>query len=246
MLHWARTTPSSQPNAALSKATMHMLTSTFGRARRILQTEGFLALLRSALRFLATGLFQYETYYLYQQPTEHARTMKEADVMPKIPDFILKIVATNEEADKLEAAGLEFRSRARNTRQRLDKGAVAFCLFVGRELANISWLAMTQAAMDSLNEPPAKVSFSCSEAYRGGIWTNPKYRRMRFSQYSLLKKLEFLHERGIRTSRVVISKRNVTSQEGQMAFGPVKYGEGRYLRVLGIGFWREKPVEAAC
>ena len=246
MLHCARTTRSRYPNAALTKATMDMLTSTLGRARRILRTEGFLALLRSALRLLARGVLQYETYYLYQQPTEHARMMKEADVMPKIPDFTFEVVATNEEADELEASGLEIRSYARNTRQRLDREAVAFCLFVGHELSNISWLATTQAAMDSLNEPPVKVSFSSSEAYRGGIWTNPKYRRMRFSQYSLLKKLEYLDERGIRTSRVVISKRNVTSQEGQMAFAPVKYGEGRYLRVLGARFWRERPVETGC
>jgi len=219
-----------------------MLTATFCKARRILQTEGVLALLKSGLRFLAEGLFQHETYYLYQQPTEHVLVLREAEVMPKIPDFTFKIVATNEEADELEASGLEFRYRARNTRERLDKGAVLFCLFVEQELANISWLAMTQAAMNSLNEPPVKVDFSNSEAYRGGIWTNPKYRRMRFSQYSLLKKLEYLHERGIRTSRVVISKRNVTSQEGQMAFGPVKYGEGRYLRVLCARFWRERPL----
>lgn len=36
--------------------------------------------------------------------------LKESDYIPKIDNFTLKIVSSNEEADKLEAEGFEFRS----------------------------------------------------------------------------------------------------------------------------------------
>jgi hypothetical protein len=84
--------------------------------------------------------------------------------MPKIDDFALKIVSTNEEADELEAQGLEFRSQVLNARKRLDKGAIAFCIFVGKELANVSWVAMTLEAKNSLGQPPFRVDFSNNEA----------------------------------------------------------------------------------
>ena len=56
--------------------------------------------------------------------------------MPNTQNFTFKIVATNEQANKLAADGLEFRSYILNARRSLDKGAIVFCLFVGNELAS--------------------------------------------------------------------------------------------------------------
>ena len=79
---------------------------------------------------------RYQTYYLYEtdlQGTFRERT--EAYVLPEIQNFTFKVVSTKQQADELEAEGLEFRSQAANANDRLDKGAVAFCVFIERDLA---------------------------------------------------------------------------------------------------------------
>ena len=125
------------------------------RAKLILQTEGLIPLVRRGLPFVVRRFVRYQTYYLYEtdlQGTFRERT--EAYVLPKIQNFIFKVVSTKQQADELEAEGLEFRSQAVNANDRLDKGAVAFCFFIERDLASIGWVAMTQEVKDSLAQPP--------------------------------------------------------------------------------------------
>ncbi|MGB2798888.1 MAG: hypothetical protein WBC55_03345 [Dehalococcoidia bacterium] len=226
----------------VTRLAMRSPNTIFKTTKEIYQREGLAPLLKRAFAFAAGHLVQYRRFYLFEFPTKNIKHLTESDFMPKIDDFTLKIVSIKQEADALEAEGLEFRSYVSNADDRLDKGAIAFCIFVGQELANISWIAMTLEAQRSLREAPCKVHFSRNEAYRGGIWTNPKFRRMGFSLYSLWKKLEFLQERGIPTSRAIIAKGNVTPQLGHTKFAPIRYGEGRYLRILWWKSWKEKQL----
>ena len=73
---------------------IHMLSALFTRVKVIFQTEGLVPLLSRGLKYLVPPYnFRYYTYYLYKH------TMKkrnEADFMPKIKDFTLKIVFTNQ------------------------------------------------------------------------------------------------------------------------------------------------------
>jgi len=173
----------------------------FKTAKEIYRTEGLTPLLRRGFAFVVRCFFRYETYYLYELPTENVRELNEADFVPNIDNFILKTISTNQEADDLEADGFEFRSQVDNARERLDNGAIAFCIFVGQELAHIGWVAMSQEAKDSLNEPPYKTDYSEHEAWWGGVWTDPKYRRMGLLTYADIKRLGFLLDKGIVTSR---------------------------------------------
>jgi len=184
------------------------------RAKRILQTEGLIPLVQGAFRFVAGHLFYCGTSYLYEYATENVRNLNEADFMPKIEDFTFKIISTNHEADELEASGLEFlqfRSPLNNDRDRLEKGTIALCIFIGRELAHIHWIAMAEEAMAILGESPYRVDFSNNEACSGGSWTNPKYRRMGISNYVNFKALQFLNERGKVVERSSIPARNIRS-----------------------------------
>jgi len=159
------------------------------RAKLILQNEGLISILRGAstfvIRNLAKYFFRYRIYYLYEFATENVHNLNEADFTPKIDNITLKIISTNDEANELENEGLKFRSQPVKNRNRLDKGAIAFCILIERELANIGWVAMTQQAKDALNELPYRVDFSKSEACSGDAWTNPKFRRMGLRKYSL-------------------------------------------------------------
>lgn len=211
------------------------------RAKDILKTEGIASLVRNGFKFLVSNFFVYDTLYLYATSLEHFRTLDETDFRPKIDNFTLKIVSTNQEADRLEAEGIEFHSSTHNSRQRLDKGAIAFCIFVGRELANIGWIAMTEQATST----HMKVDFSNNEAHAEWAWTNPKYRRMGFEQYASFKRRQFVFSKGKTVFRSDIDKSNVAPQ-GSVGKFDSKYGEGRYLKILWWKSWKEtylKPDE---
>jgi len=222
------------------------LKSLFSQGKHIYQNEGSVSLLKRGLAFASSLIFEYQTYYLYMEPLEGLRLPNEVDVRPEVEGLTFRIVTTNREADELEADGFEFRSQVVNAREKLDKGATAFCIFVGRELAHIGWVALSQEAMDSLGAPPYKVDFSDHEAYDGGIWTKPKYRRMGIHVYETLKRLEFAQHKGTRTRRYVIASDNVAIQKGRILRGtlplPGPHAEGRLLRILWWKSWREKPL----
>jgi RimJ/RimL family protein N-acetyltransferase len=206
------------------------------RAKQIFQTEGLVALLRRGFAFRAT-------YYLYEHsPSERLKGRTEADFMPKIQGLTFEIVSTNQEADELAAEGLEFRSQDGIDRERLDRGAVAFCAFVEKELAHIGWVAMTEEAKKMVDSLPYKVDFADNEVCMGGVWTNPKYRRMGLLAYTDFKEHQFLKERGIVKSRASIVATNIASQRGVAKFGAKMYAEAHYSRVLWWKSWKEKPL----
>jgi hypothetical protein len=217
-------------------------TELFKAAKRILQTEGLLPLLKHGFTFLIGHFFQYGTYYLYEIDISKAlKQTKEANLLPKVQDFTLKIVYTNEQADELDREGFEFRSQLTNARKKLDKGAIAFCIFVGRELANIGWITLTEQAKDSLTGLPFKVDFSNNEACTGSA-TDPKYRNMGLMRYNYFKRLEFLKEKGRLRDRAAVAKSNIASQKGVAKISYNIYAEARFLKLLWWKFWREKPL----
>ncbi len=221
------------------------LTDLFSRAKLVIQDEGLIAFVRKAFAFVVRNVFRYETYYLRERSTASIAGLNEADFMPKISDFAIKIISSNQEVDELTAEGFDFRPWYRGYRKRLDAGAIALCVFVGSELANIGWVAMNQEAKDSLNEPPYKVDFSNGEACTGAVWTRPKYRRLGFHTYTRIKRYQFLMENGIAINRLSISKQNTASKlsVAQFALRP-KIREGRYLKILWWKWWKETPLTA--
>jgi len=222
---------------------MSRVARLFRRAKQIYHTEGFVSLVRRGLAFLLWLFFEYRNYWLYEHALESIRGVNEADFMPRIDHFDLKVVSSNNEADQLEAEGFEFRSRITNARERLYSGAIAFCIFVGQELANIGWVALSQRAKDSLLDPPFRVDFPGNEACGGSIWTKSKYRRKGFRLYNRFKRFEFLLEKGIVTNRSAIAKNNIASLEGYKRFPATRaYAEGRYLRILWWKSWKERPL----
>lgn len=228
-------------NAGMSAIQLHAPTSLLNRARHIHRAEGLLSLFRHAAVFLRSAVFAHEVYYL----TEHNLTdfvFNESTAAPKTTGFRFEMVSSNDEADKLEAEGLEFRSCALNSRERLNEGAIAFCIFVGEELAHVAWVATTRRAKDSLPDPPYSVDFSNNEACTGDIWTNPEFRRYGFRTYRALRMREFLVRRGIVVARSAIAKRNVPSLGALPRIGSTIHAEGRWLRVLWWKWWWEKPL----
>jgi len=216
--------------------------SLFKRAKHICQAEGIVVLLRCVFSFLAYCLFQYRTYYLYAHYPHNDDGLPEAALMPQIEHLSYRTISTDREADLLEADGFEFRSHCADSRERLEKGAVALCIFISLELANVVWVATTQQAKDSLKQPPFKVDFSKNEVCVGNGWSNPKYRRMGLRVYGHLKGSHFLLDKGIAVSRYAIAKGNFAARMSTEKVDLHPYAEGRYLRILWWKSWRERPL----
>ena len=212
------------------------------RANYIRETEGLIPLAKRGFPFVVRYFFQCNTFYLSQKAVDNIKNLNEADFMPKIDSFTLKIVSNSQEADELETEGLEFCSHIMNVRERLDKGAVALCVFVGPELASVEWVAMTQEAKDCVDEPPFEVDFSNNEVCTAGGWTNPKYRRRGLAPYVHFKTLYFIWERGKVLERTSSLKGNIASHRAYAKFSSKRYAEARYLRILCWKWWKEKPL----
>lgn len=227
---------------------MSRLKVLFTKASHILRTEGPAALLRRGAAFLywrfkslGRSFFEYHVVYLY----EH--TMKErneAGFLPMMQDFTFNIVTTNQQADELADNGFQdFRRHWRTARQGLETGAMAFCVFVGRELAHIGWVATNNKAKDTFDPLPYRVKFSSNEACTGGTWTWPKYRGKGLMIYIYFKRFQFLWERGIKISRSAVEVDNIASQKVHSKFGPRIYARARYLRV-GKWYLRKETLIA--
>jgi len=213
------------------------LSAVLTRVKNILQTEGLAPLLRRGFEFY---IFQYGNYYLYEHTLEERN---EADFMPRIQDFTFKIIHTNEEADELAAAtGSDFRRRFVNARHSLDKGAVAFCIFIKGEIAHIAWVALSEEARKALGFLPQKVDFSNNEACTGGTETIPKYRGNGLMAYGYFKRFQFLRGKGMIASRNAVAVNNIASQRAHAKFGPKIYARAHYTKILWWKFWKEMPL----
>jgi len=221
---------------------IHRLTMLYRTMKTISRIEGFPALFRRGLAFLADYIFVYKTYYLSELSLE-SEGLDASDFVPDIPDLTYHFVTSNEQTDELATQFEDFRSYHINDRQRLDKGAIALCLFIRRELAHITWMATTESAKKTFNDIPYRVNFDKKEACAGGERTIPKYRRMGLSTNSAYKKCQFLMERGITLIRAARDTNNLTAQRAFENRGYIRYAKGRHLRILWWKSWKEMPLK---
>ncbi len=218
------------------------VTSLFARAKHVYRTDGWVSLLRRALLLALQLLFVHRVYYLYASVLEHDQSLKDDSLTPPFDDVSHMILSTSEEVDDLEARGYEFRSLIHDARARLDAGARASCVFVGKELANIVWVAMTQPARDSLKGPPFRVDFAARECWTGDAWTNPKYRRAGLFSYNDIKSRRQQYEQGIRVSKWAVGTNNTPTRRISSRIGAKVSAEGRFLRILWWKSWTEMPL----
>jgi ribosomal protein S18 acetylase RimI-like enzyme len=208
----------------------------FNRAKQILQIAGLKALF---VRGLKHGFYEHQTYYLY----EHVlKDRDEADFVPGVKDFTFKTITCRRDIDQLVSNGFDLRLDITDISLRVDRGAAAYCAFIGRDLASIGFIAGNQEAMNSLNPPPFKVNFSAGEVYTGGLWTNPDYRGHGLAAYIYFKRLQSLKNEGKVIARNIVLKDNTPAHKMLSRFAPKISGEGQASRVLWHIFWKEKSL----
>ena len=181
------------------------------KAKSIYKTEGLISLLR---RGLSWGFFNSQIFYISENIPDNYKILYRDDLTPKIDNLDFKIISTNQEADEPEANGFEFRSRVPNAKKRLEKGAIAACVFTGTEFATIRWYAMTNKAMKAILMLPIKVNFDKNEVIVADAITIPEYRGKGLTTYTHFKTLEFLSNRGKGIVRAAIQRNNLTAMKG--------------------------------
>jgi hypothetical protein len=212
------------------------------RSIDILKTEGLKNLLSHSLDYLATKLFKREYFYVYQ----HTIKVREgSQYMPKLNDFDFRIVSSNAEADILaKEMGDDFRSRIIRASERLNKGAVAFVVYIQREFAYIGWAALTEEAKYAIDPRPCKADFANKQAYTGGSFTSPRYRGKGLMTYVYFRIFEFLRHQGITASKNIVSVHNLASQKVHAKFNPKICARARYTKILWWQFWKEFPINS--
>lgn len=221
-------------------------TVAFKRARQVRETEGWIALLTQASRSAGRCVFHYGRYYLYRGIMEDTvNAMNEVDLLPDVAGLTAVMVASNQQADELAADGLDLRSCVIGARERLGRGTVAACIFVGGELAHVSWAALTEQGREGLKEPPYRLGFANNEVCIADAWTHPQYRRRGLALYAGYKLRQFLWGRGRVIERCAVERGNAAIQGLYARLGPGVVAEARYLKVLWWQSWREWPVGRA-
>jgi len=207
-----------------------------------IQSEGFLRGIKSGIRFLAERVFWYENYYLSAMSLKDFAVNPE-DHKPAIPDISYVFVTSNNQADHLVEKGFEdFRTYHFHAHNSLDSGAVANCVYVGKEMAYICWIARSEAAKKSFNDLPYKVAFENGEACAGTSLTVPKFRRKGIRTYGALLRYRYYKENGIHTQQGIKKVSNTRSLRSSARYGGKPWGRARYIKILCWKFWKELPL----
>lgn len=209
------------------------------RSRFIAKQDGLLTLIARSLLYTSEYFFHFGTFILYEDTPD---LEDKANNLPELKDISVQIISTREQADKLAANGLDLNAYTTNATEKLDKGAIAFCIFVGGEFAHVGWVTTNQRAKDAFEPYPFHVDFLNNEAGIAGGMTIRKYRGKGLAVYSVYVRLKYLGEKGIVKVRLIADIRNIAIQMVEDKIGGQPYAKGRYKKILGWHSWKEMPL----
>ncbi|MFC1992496.1 hypothetical protein ACFLV3_01625 [Chloroflexota bacterium] len=218
--------------------------SLWRRWKAILRSEGLLPFIKHGAGFLIRRFISYQTYYLYKVTVKEEA--EKSVPSPRIDKFTLKIISSNRQLDGLINDDFDFGYLIVQNDERLNRGAMAFCIFVERKLAHISWVVGSEEAKSCITDIPCHTDFSVDEVYLGRTIRNPRYWRGGFSVYVYQRIMQSLWRSGAKTCRFVVSSNNrVTLNALAKRVNVQPYGKGHYFRIAWLKFWREKPANGA-
>lgn len=200
-----------------------------------------IAFIKRAFLFLVRPVFDYQTCYIYIYE-KRLNEIDEAKFIPKIQNYTLKIISTPTELEQLIADGFDFSSYldADELKQRISKKAILFCVFIGKDLAHRSWVALSEEAKRDVDALPYSIDFE-TEALLGGGRTMPKYQGLGLHTYVSAKRFQFVNSNGLK-AKIGVHKNNIPANKTSAKLGAKIYAEMRYLRFLAWESCREKLV----
>jgi hypothetical protein len=201
------------------------------------QTAGLAAFIKAVFSSLVRSFFEYRTYYLYENKLDN-----ENEFEPRIDNYTLKIISAVKEVDDLIADGFDIESYYAGIdalNERIEEGAILFSLFVDRDLAHTSWVALAKMAENTIDTPHFTVVYP-KDSFIADSRTNSKYQRLGIYTYVYSRIFSHLREMGISSAKFAVEKDNSPPQEAQIKLGSAIYGELCYTRLFGREFCKEK------
>jgi len=225
----------------LVKNIMIILKSMIARMKAVFREEGLTSLLKRGFRYLVHRVFSQVIYYLNESPIQELGIDLD-DFLPNIPDLTYQFIRTNREADEVANKFKDFRLYFLNSRERLDSGAIALCIYIGQEPAYICWIAMNESAKATFGDVPCHMDFNNREAFVGGEVTILKYRRKGIKTYGVHLRDLFLKEMGVTKKRSAISVRNDANLKATIGRKNMIYAKALYIKLFCWKFWKEVPI----
>lgn len=188
-------------------------------AKRILHEEGFISLLKQLF-------YTYRRYFLYEN------SLNSPITDCKVDNVVLKLISNPIQIEQLLHEGFTFSGyhmSIEQCKERLNKGAIMCCAFVGKELAHGSWVATSVKACSDFHLFPMDCEHT---AYVGGTLTIPKYRRKGINVYVHSEIFRYLKDKNLSRAMIAIEKGNVDARNSQSKLGSNIWGSGYYLRLL--------------
>jgi len=233
-----------------AKYTFQLLSDT---AKETYRQSGLNGLFKAGIRFAVSPLYKSESFWLTVIDMTEGKDQEKYHPRIGLDKLTFKVIASNEEAERLEAEGFSFRSvptyfnyNLKLYEQWLDCGAVACCTFVGKEFAAIDWAIISKYTQGKIGAPPVRVDYDGNEALSRGAWVNPKYRGLKLWVFTAWKRNLFLLERGFLVKRGVVDYTNSPGKGISEASGHRVCGTGLRRRILWWTIWKEhhfaKPV----
>lgn len=205
------------------------------QAKYILREKGLIPLIKQMFLFLTRFFFSYRTYYIYENKLSGADELK---VAPKIQDFTLDIISNPKQFNQLVSAGFDRSSYpgTENIEERLNQGAILFCLFVRQDLAHKSWVTTESKARI---DPVAPRLDYLEQAYIGDCVTKFTYRGLGLYPYVLSQICKFLRETEKKRVLITTLKGDISSIKGITRAGFELCGEGKIIKIFRWEFWGE-------
>ena len=206
------------------------------KAMSHIQRDGLISFIKQLFKFLKNKIFLYQNHYILQKTLEE---LKELET--KVKGFDLRIVSTKEELHNLLKEDFDINSpfSIEDFERKISQGQILFCIFIGKDLAHSSWVVTSN---NIKIHPPLNINYS-KETFIWYCITAPKYRGLELYPYTLSKIFEFLKKNGKSTAKLTIQKDNAPSIKGATKVGFEVCGEGKFLKLFGRTFWKEKSIE---
>ena len=178
------------------------------KAKKVYKNEGLLSSVRRIVSYILKKILSYDTYYLVKRSIQDLELEPEK-YKPDIEDLMLVTVTSNTQADELAGEYEDFRLYHLNSAQMLDAGVLASCTYIGREIANICWIATTESGKQAMTDIPYRVDFDNKECCFGNSYTVPKYRRMGLRRYGTRMRYRIIKDMGMETMRHPVNTRKI-------------------------------------
>lgn len=219
--------------------TYSKISDLFRVGKDILRRDGLICFIRRVFFFSVRLFYDYQVYYIYQKALN---VTSEGTAMPKIQNSSLNIISNPDQVNELMDNGFDINLDlgTEEVKRRLNEGALLFCVFIGQELAHISWVALTnKAKMDFI---PLYIDYQ-NEAYIENCVTTPRYRGMGLYPYTLCQILQFLETKNKTRVKIATQKANTRSIKGITKAGFEIWGSKKLFKILRLAIWKEEPIK---